>query len=365
VTLTACQPSDDSTPDSSVSTDQAAPDLAARDFSSPHDFSLDFSSPDSSPDVDASPCSIGTSRQQLVADTITLPQQRYDFAMDLNGDGTMDNQFGYIVGALASQAINMQMTLDTALANGTEVLLVEETANDPQFANDACAGSTLYKGNNQAPGSPPYHIDPTVAAGVFTGTIASDAFSSTSPLMPPDTQLTLYLPLFGARLTALPLHGAHLTYDFSGGKLIGGRINGAIRESDLQSSFIPDMVAGFNALAAAGGSSATQILALFDNGGDPNSPGCTTTRGCNGTPVGHPSCRNPTGYGPPARQGKCADTCDNIIDICEVSTNAIIKASLALDVQLFQNGAYDPSPANTQKDSYSIGIAFTAVPTTF
>jgi hypothetical protein len=358
-------------------------DLAAFDFSRPSDFSsatdlpvpFDFSSatdlpvpfdltqPDLTLDVDASPCTMGTDQQQFVADSITLPQQRSDFAMDLNGDGKLDNQLGNIVGALAAQNLNAQMNLDTAIANGTEVLLVEETASDPLFANDVCASSRLYKGNNQAPGAPPYHIDPLVSPGVFTGSIASGRFNSTSPLVPPDVQTIVFLPLFGTSLTAFPLHGAHLSFDFSGGKLIGGRINGAVRESDVQSKVIPDMTAGFNAQVAAG-MNAQQVLAIFDTGGSANSTGCTTTTACGG-PSGTPSCRNPTGYGPVARQGKCADACDHIIDVCEVATNSIIKNVLAPDVQMFQSGVYDPNPANTQKDSLSMAIAFTAVSTTF
>ena len=84
-----------------------------------------------------------------------------------------------------------------------------------------------------------------------------------------------------------------------------------------------------------------QILQIFDFGGTADAQ-CGTT------------CRNPN--------GTCAVKSDGRISYCEVSTNAIIKNVLAPDVDLFDTaGNYRPNPANTDKDSLSVGFAFIAV----
>lgn len=77
---------------------------------------------------------------------------------------------------------------------------------------------------------------------------------------------------------------------------------------------------------------------LFDTGGDPD-PSCTS------------ACKNP--------DGTCAVKGDKKIDVCEVTSNATIKSLLLPDVQLFTTSdPYDPSAANTTKDSLSLGLSF-------
>jgi hypothetical protein len=57
---------------------------------------------------------------------------------------------------------------------------------------------------------------------------------------------------------------------------------------------------------------------------------------------------------------------DGHIATCEVSENAIIQNVLQPDVQLFDsNGNFSPNSANTDKDSLSVGLGFTAVRATF
>jgi hypothetical protein len=68
-----------------------------------------------------------------------------------------------------------------------------------------------------------------------------------------------------------------------------------------------------------------------------------------------------------ADAGTCAQAGDGVISTCEVATNSIIKNILAPDVQMFSNDGltYAPNPANTHKDSLSVGVGFTAVKATF
>jgi hypothetical protein len=278
----------------------------------------------------------GSNRQRFVFDTVTLPQSRADYAIDLNGDGRADDQLGNLVAALSAQALNPQPGVDAALAAGTLVELVDETSSDPTFATDGCAESNLYHGQNQAPGTPPqtYQIDTGVAPGRFDGPIASSKFDSSAPSTGPDVQVTLVLPLVGGAPIALPLHGAHLQYTYAAGTntLTGGQINGAVLNGDVQTRIVPAIAAALNGQIQSMPTSANtmQILAIFDVGG------------CPGGTAGN-----------------------RHIEPCEVGTNPIIKNILAPDVQLFQGGVYHPNPANTAKDSFSVGIAFTAVAANF
>ena len=290
-------------------------------------------------------CSVtGAHKAQFVADTITLPVNKNQYALDLNGDGKADNQLGNIVSALASQGVSPQTNLNTALSAGTEVLLVDEISSDPTFTTDACAGSNLFHGQNHAPGPPPqtYVVDSATPPGRFTGPIAKATFDSSSPVTGPDVQVTLFLPLTGSTLLPLPLHGAHLTYKSNGSTLAMGQLNGAIKSSDVQTVIVPALAANLEAQVQANPSSMSsqQILAIFDVGNGSGGP-----------------CTNPDGsLGQPG---------DGHIAVCEVAGNGIIQSILAPDVQMFQGGVYQPNPANTTKDSLSLGVAFTAVAATF
>src|SRR3954454_22060353 len=61
----------------------------------------------------------GLQRRAYVVDAITLPEQRADFAFDLNGDERPDDQLGNIAGAFTAQNIDMQAGMSRALADHT------------------------------------------------------------------------------------------------------------------------------------------------------------------------------------------------------------------------------------------------------
>src|SRR5579883_490540 len=90
---------------------------------------------------------------QYAVNKILVPMSRSDYAIDLNGDGHVDNQLGNIIGALAAQNFDVQSQLDTAITGGSIVLLVDvqttanayDTAN-AAAANDSVVGVTFYLG---------------------------------------------------------------------------------------------------------------------------------------------------------------------------------------------------------------------------
>ena len=290
-----------------------------------------------------------------------VPQQRSDYAIDLNGDGRVDNQLGNIIGALTGQGLDVQSGVDMATADGTLVLLMSETSTDATFQTDSCATANVQLGqsvtNPDFSGSGHFTVDSGQQGGMFNGPIKVGKFSSAPPsTTKTPVSLTILLPLVaGAAPVKLVVQGAHLqfTRDASG-KVTGGQLNGGILETDVQMNIIPNVAEILSNKLMNDNpqtSTDTQIASIFDNGGKAD-PACSA-----GT------CKNPS-YGP--RPGMCAAAKDNVIDTCEVSTAGLIQNVLAPDVQLFDaNGKYAPNKDNTTKDSLSLGLAFTAVGATF
>jgi hypothetical protein len=294
-------------------------------------------------------------KAQFVANTILLPKMRTDYAIDLNGDGKADNQLSALVNVLASQKIDANAQIAAAIKAGDQILLFDETSSDPQFLGDKCAGANVYKG---APhpmpnltGGGTFTVDATVAPGAFRGVLKGDgAFDSEAPAVTVNpVSLKLSVAVFGSKTVDLPLIGAHLSFTRSGTTL-NGQIHGAIRGQDMVNAVVPTFAAELQREVTANPTSATtqQQLAFFDNGGEGGDASCPGM-----------ACKNP--------DGSCAVSGDGKIDLCEVSTNSIVRGVIGPDVQMFTNDGvtYRPNPANTHKDSVSVGIAFTAVDAKF
>jgi hypothetical protein len=298
----------------------------------------------------------GSNKAQYVVNSVMVPEQRSDYAIDLNGDGRVDNQLGNIIGALTGQGLDVQSGVNMATADGTLVLLMSEASTDATFQSDNCATSVVQIGqsttNPDFSGTGTFAVDTSQQGGTFNGPIKVGKFSSAPPATTKDpVTVAIELPLVaGATPVLLKVQGAHLQYTVSGGMITGGQLNGGIKSSDVQMSIIPsvaDILSGKLMNDNPQTSTDMQIASIFDNGGKAD-PACSA-----GT------CQNPA-YG--TRPGMCAAAKDNIIDTCEVSTAGLIQNVLAPDVQLFDaSGNYAPNAMNTTKDSLSIGLAFTAV----
>jgi hypothetical protein len=173
------------------------------------------------------------------------------------------------------------------------------------------------------------------------GKAAGGKFTSNSPVTTSNpVSLNLSIPLVENQPPLeLRITGARITFQHVTGGLMQGQINGAIKKTDVDSTIIP---LAANLLTA----NVTEALKK-----DPNSSSATTILNFfdkNDTP-----CTNP--------DGTTGMAGDKIISICEVATNSVLKSALAPDVQMFTNGEYKPNKDNTDKDSLSLGIGFTAV----
>ena len=333
------------------------PDLAMKPADlamTPHDLAEPpdlLPPPDMARQMACSPAG-GALRAQYVWNTVLVPLVRSDYALDLNGDGRTDNQFGNLYGALATQNLDVQNDATQAVTGGQSLTLIDAHADD--LSNDACAASDVEAAQAMASpdfsGAGHFTVDATAVPGHFAGPFAAGTFSSL-PLPPSaatPVTMTFKLPLLGA-VIAVELVGAHVQYTRAAdGTVTGGQLNGAIRNSEVQNVLVPALAASLTAQVQVTPLSprAMVLLSIFDTGGRAD-PGCAAN-----------TCKNP--------DGTCAVAHDDAIDVCEVATCSLIVNVLAPDVQMFDaNGNYQPSPDNAHKDSLSLGVGFRAVPATF
>jgi len=291
---------------------------------------------------------------QYVANALTVPMDRMQFGMDLNGDSKVDNQLGNIIGALSANNLNTQDGVDQSICKGAVVLLLTETSADATFQNDDATGALVQVGKQFAytgpsmcaanMGGPKYDGTDTFAVDTsngftgaqFAGRISNGLYTSNSPVTTTHpVTVALQLPLVsGADPVQLNIVGAHIQFRVSGGKISSGQINGAIKSSDVTNTIIPNVASLLDSRVTANptGSTEKQILQIFDIG-------CTGMTNLKG---------------------------DGKIATCEVADNSIIKNVLNPDVQMFDSGGnYHPNSANTNKDSLSLGLGFSAVKATF
>ena len=295
----------------------------------------------------------GSNKALYVANTVTVPQSKTDLAIDLNGDGRVDNQLGSIVNILGTEMLNVQMGVTMAVQAGSLIVLGTETSSDATFQTDSCASTIVERGavTTTAPKYDGTDVFTAVTdgAGTFSGPITGGKFNSSSPVTTKNpVSLTILLPLIaGADPVELDVEGGQLEYKRdTTGVVTGGELHGFLRSTNVQSKVIPNVALLLSSKVAETPQTATdmQIAQIFDTGG-------AASTACGAT------CTNP--------DGTCAKAGDMKIDICEVSTNNLIQQVLAPDIQMFQNGVYDPNPANTTKDSLSLGLGFTFVKASF
>jgi len=290
-------------------------------------------------------CEFGATQLEVFdLQSIALPTTRSDFAYDVDGNGTPENQLGNIVGVLLTVGLDPQAEIDGAFLGGTiptSLSLLTDPSLPASFG--AIFGQSL-----------PQHEQ-----AVFCGSVADGRFSTvdTSEEVEPG-RLLLTLPF----VEGISIHvvGAQLAF-IRKSDVVTGQLHGAIPVSEMRSQVYP-ATARLMTKKLAGDPQSTfsrELASIYDTGGGDDESGCSTSRDCGSTPVGSSSCRNPP---PPVGDGHCADACDHVIDPCEVERNNITRNVTAADVQLFTDDGtqFRPNPERTHKDSVSLGIAFTA-----
>jgi hypothetical protein len=87
-----------------------------------------------------------------VANKVLVPtnnNQSREYGLDLNGDGTADNQLGMVLGTLAGMGFDIQGTIDKAILAGDIILLADFQTKD--FTNAGASGIQVFLGANPQP----------------------------------------------------------------------------------------------------------------------------------------------------------------------------------------------------------------------
>jgi hypothetical protein len=87
-----------------------------------------------------------------VASKLSVPtnnNQAREFGLDLNGDKTVDNQLGMVLGTLAGQGFDVQGTIDQAIAEASIILLADFQSSS--FDSTSAAGLQIKLGDMETP----------------------------------------------------------------------------------------------------------------------------------------------------------------------------------------------------------------------
>lgn len=235
--------------------------------------------------ADGAPDAAGAERRTYVMASITVPQSAAEAgtsSLDLDGDGTLDNQIAQAFASFASTGIDARGDLDEGVAVGEVLLLVEARA--PSFAADGSAQGRVLRGESPSPAPCPTPED-TICGAHLAGTgsfdvvapapalVAGTITAGTLALGPGEAWLPL--ALFG-EVTLVPITGARLQARLAAGGLEDGILAGSIIASEIDGTVYPALHAGAAAAVARDcpggacdpGSDGATALAIFDADGD-------------------------------------------------------------------------------------------------
>ena len=277
-----------------------------------------------------------TFAEQLVISAVTLPVNRAQYAVDVDGDGKPEDQFGGVVGFLKTAGFNLQTNIDSTIAVGDGLNLLSLASIDKTFMMDNGAQLTMYTALAQNPpdftGSGTFAIDKTVPKGVLNGDLENSYFLSLDPLSIP-SPATVYIHLVLAHLQNMtpvainmPLVGARIQLTNQGMGMWQGQLNGGLHQTDIDTILIPGLTMALDETEQEPGCpmECQQVKAQFDTNMD-----------------GH-------------------------VTLEEVRNNILVQTLLKPDVQLFDmNGKWHPTVGAPNADSISIGVGFNAVGASF
>lgn len=229
----------------------------------------------------------GTNHTYVVSD-LTLPTNAAEammLGMDIDGkanDG-VDNQLGMVLGSIGALApdLNLQMSVDEQVAQGSIILLANVKATD--LTNASGVGLHVYLGDNPNPpactdandtvcgkhlaGGASFDIaatSPTTAT--LVGRILSGKYCAPSDCSKPGTgAVTLQISLGAGVPIDLPLQKAKAELNgITATGITSGKIGGAISQTDINTNVIP----------AIGNTVRTSFDESCDVGGTPPNCGC-------------------------------------------------------------------------------------------
>jgi hypothetical protein len=282
--------------------------------------------------VDGPAMAMGTHRHYVVDHQVipTNNSQAQMVALDIDGNGTVDNQLGMVFGTLASMGFDVQGATAQAVDHGEILILADLQATDLTTAPNV--GFTTFIGTNPVPpacngpadttcrhhlaGNGVFGIDPSVPRHpAVLGSFANGTFLSGSGT------LSIQLAPFGAPIALDLLAGRVKITNVTDTAIVTGVIGGAVSQADINNKVLPSAVQTF------------QVIVQRDCG-LPVPPDCGCLAGSTGKTLLGLFDTNPK---------------DCVISLAEVQSNALIQSLLAPDLTIDGNRAL------------SVGVGFTAV----
>jgi hypothetical protein len=160
------------------------------------------------------------------------------------------------------------------------------------------------------------------------------------------TPLRLSVPLVEGVTVPLDLYGVQLKGSLSDSGIMEGEVHAVIRKQDIDEQLIPAMAQALTAKVNKDptGWVAQAIVPFFED-----SDHATSKAKCDSEPA-RCCAKNPS-------------TCE--LSAQELRENTTLMGLLEPDVQMFQDGAWKPTPGGSAKDSLSIGFGIAAVKASF
>ena len=250
----------------------------------------------------------------------TTNTQAREYGLDLDGNKQPDNQLGMVLGTLSSMCFDVQGTIDTAVLEGSIILLVDFQTKD--FTNTSAAGLKVLLGDNPMPAACTDPANPTPATcgkhldgnGMFAIKAGSPDNAAVSGKIVNGTfnggpgKISLQIALGGTDAIQLDLIGARakasgITETGMTSVILGG----ALTESDLNTKVIPAIHAQIAPLIAEDCNMLTAP------------PGCGCMAGSTGETV---------------LNLFDAGTKDCMVTVDEIKNNSLIQSLLAPDVEI-------------------------------
>jgi hypothetical protein len=263
----------------------------------------------------------------FVTNTLQIPttqEQAQVFALNVDGDpqGKPDNMFGGLFTLLTSavSGIEMQSTLDQAIASGQLVALHEVKADDP--LNDSNVSWTIFQGQKTSSpptfdGSDEFVLDSAATTNLpIVGSITNGHFAGG----PGTAHIQIF---FMGQLIDVNLVGVRLEADVTAQGCVNGKLGGGVTDEEFRAKLLPAIAEGLNLLITTNKTGANTLLQTFDS----DKSGTITVQ--------------------------------------ELENNPLLMLMISPDLDLLDaSGEFNPNQDGL-KDSYSLGLGFTCVPAIF
>lgn len=299
----------------------------------------------------------GTS-YKYATNALKLPSSTKTYASDIDGDGKSENALKTLVQAVMVAGLDLQMPIDSSVADGDAVILAEVKTTDQTSAS--CAGVTLSLANPPASGAPLPKFDgnDTFTVGQIMGvklfgkidggkivTTASKDQTAAN-----EQKIELTLPLGDGNMLPLSIRGVHVegTLGMNAGKpgITDGVIQGVIAKKDIDEKIVPTVAKIVTKMVndKPDDSTTKTIVSLFENMSNPatmNKCSSDMTKCCKTNPK----------------------TC---VILPEEVLASPVGGVLMPDVQAFDdNYNWAPVAGGKNRNGLSMGLGFTSVKASF